>query len=534
MTMLDTLIRNATVFDGDSARPRRVAVGVRGGKIAHVGEDLAGAAAGVVDAGGLFLCPGFVDTHASTGLGYRLPNAADHKLFQGVTTEITGNCGTSSGPVGPLLTGTMERLAEEIGFTFDWTTLGDWLGKVEDYGLPFNVGTFVGHATLRGGLVGDHQRVTEAEIREMRAALEEACRDGGLGISTGLVYAPGSFAETAEIVELAKVAARHGGIYVSHIRDEREALEHSIEEAIEIGRGAGLPVLVSHLKAGERPNWGKIPKVIERVEEARAEGERITFEVYPYAAVSTKLRTFIPKEALAGGVGEMVERLRSAAWRRRAVDWLERRGTDYGAMRMITDSLPGARGASVAEIARRRRAEPAQTVVDLLLADPDAWIVYHCLAEDDVDAAVRWPESIVCSDSWSHPVNAPNQFGDPHPRTFGAFTRFLERWSLAEERLPFGAAVRKITSLPADWVGLPGRGRIAEGAWADLVLLDPARVKEKATFDDPRQFSEGTEKVWVNGTLMLEGGEIQKQMPGRVLRRENPPSIPPSAKGGGR
>ena len=225
--------------------------------------------------------------------------------------------------------------------------------------------------------------------------------------------------------------------------------------------------------------------MIATIEEARAAGDRITFEVYPYEAVSTKLRTFIPKATLAGGVEEMAERLRTDDWRRRSVDWLEARGTDYDAMRLITESLTGARGRSVAEIAAGRREAPAQTVIELLLADPDAWIVYHCLEPADVDAAVRWPESIICSDSWSHPVNAPNQFGDPHPRTFGAFTRFLERWSLAEEHLSFGAAIRKITSLPADWVGLPGRGRIAEGAWADLVLLDPSGVREKATFDDP-------------------------------------------------
>lgn len=223
MTRLDTLIEGATVFDGVSDEPQRLAVGIRGQKIAYVGEDLAGATAGArIDAEGLFLCPGFIDTHASTGLGYALPKAADHKLFQGVTTEITGNCGTSSGPVGPLLVDTMERLAEDIGFTFNWRTLGEWLGRVEDYGLPFNVGTFVGHATLRAGLVGDHQQVTEAEVGEMCAELDRAASEGGLGFSTGLVYAPGSFAETREIIELARVAGRHGGLYVSHIRDERE------------------------------------------------------------------------------------------------------------------------------------------------------------------------------------------------------------------------------------------------------------------------------------------------------------------------
>ena len=199
MTMLDTLIRGATVFDGHTEEPRRLAVGLRGEKIAYLGEDLTGAAAErKVDGSGLYLCPGFVDTHASTGLGYTLPRAADHKLFQGVTTEITGNCGTSSGPVGPKLVDTMERLAEEIGFTFEWRTLGDWLDRVESYGLPFNAGTFVGHATLRAGEVGDQQQVTSTEVEAMCTELDRALEQGGLGLSTGLVYAPGSFAETAD------------------------------------------------------------------------------------------------------------------------------------------------------------------------------------------------------------------------------------------------------------------------------------------------------------------------------------------------
>lgn len=517
--MLDHLITGATVFDGESALPRRVAVGVQGERIAHVGEAPAGAAARRrVDGRGLYLCPGFIDTHASTGLGYRLPNAADHKLFQGVTTEIIGNCGTSSGPIGPLLTATMERLAEEIGFTFDWRGLGEWFAGVEDHGLPFNVGTFVGHSTLRAGTCRDAQQVTRREIDAMADLMEEASADGSLGLSTGLVYAPGSFATTAEIIELAGIAARHGGIYVSHIRDERQGLEDSIEETMEIGRGANLPILVSHLKSAERANWGKIPRVIERIAAAREEGLAINFEVYPYAAVSTKLRTFIPKEILSDGVSGMVERLGTDDWRRRSVDWLTRRGTDFGAMVLITDSVPGARGRSVAEIAAARGWQPAPAVVELLLADPDAWIVYHCLSQDDVDAAVEWPDSIVCSDSWSHPVNAPNQFGNPHPRTYGAFTRFLERYALSGT-IPFGHAVRKITSYPARWLNLERRGRIAEGCWADLVLLDPARVKEKATFADPRRLSEGTEKVWVNGRLMLDGGEISRRMPGRILKR---------------
>ncbi len=519
-TVLDTLISGATVYDGVDIEPRRVDVGIRGETIAYVGDELgSGAAYRAVDARGLVLCPGFIDTHASTGLGYMLPNAADNKLFQGVTTEISGNCGTSSGPVGPRLVSTMEKLAQEIGFTFTWRGLDEWFNQVENYGLPFNIGTFVGHSTLRAGLCADAQQVTRREIGEMVALLEQGIAAGGLGLSTGLVYAPGSFAETEEIIELARVAARSGGIYVSHIRDERQGLEDSIEETVRIGREAAIPILVSHLKSAEKPNWGKIPAIIERIEAARREGLDINFEVYPYAAVSTKLRTFIPKPTMADGVEGMVEKLRSDEWRQRSADWLVERGTDFAAMMLITDSLPGARGRSVTDIAADQGRPPEQTVVDLLLADPDAWIVYHCIAEDDMDAAILWHDSIVSSDSWSHPINAPQQIGNPHPRTFGAFTRFLERYALSEERMPFGHAVRKITSYPARWLRLSRRGRIAEGTFADLVLLDPSRVKEKATFADPRQMSEGTDRVWVNGTLMLEDGAVVRRMPGHILKR---------------
>lgn len=519
MATLDYLITGATVFDGVRVEPQRLDVGILGDRIAHVGGELgAGAARQRIHVHDRFLCPGFIDTHASTGLGYMLPNAADNKLFQGVTTEIIGNCGTSSGPVGPLLMDTMERLAEEIGFDFTWRGLGDWIDQVESYGLPFNSGTFVGHSTLRAGTCQDHQEVKAAEIDQMRGMLDEAMSEGALGLSTGLVYAPGSFATTEEIIDLAKVSARHGGIYVSHIRDERQDLEASIEETIRIGHEARLPILVSHLKAAEKPNWGKIPRVIEQIEGARRDGLTINFEVYPYTAVSTKLRTFIPKATLSGGVAEMVTRLRTDSWRQRSADWLVERGTDFAAMCLITESLPGARTKSIAELARCYDQSPQTMVVDVLLADPDAWIVYHCLSQDDLDAAVLWPDAIICSDSWSHPINAPNQIGDPHPRTFGAFTRFLEQYSLRRERIPFGHAVRKITSLPAQWAQLPERGRIQTGCFADLVLLDPAEVAEKATFEAPRQMSEGTERVWVNGTVVLEGGMVLPHEPGRILK----------------
>lgn len=518
--MLDYLILNGTVFDGSNVNPQSLAVGIQGERIVHVGEaPTRSSAREVIDAKDLFVCPGFIDTHASTGLGYMLPNAGDNKLYQGVTTEVIGNCGTSSAPIGELLLPTMDELAEQIGFTFQWRTLGEWFSQIEHYGLPFNIATYIGHSTLRAGACSNALAVSSREIDQMAEMLAQAMGEGSLGLSTGLVYAPGSFADTAEIITLAKAAAAHGGIYVSHIRDERQNLETSIDEAIEIGREANISVLVSHLKAAEKPNWGKIPGIIEKIENARAAGLSINYEIYPYTAVSTKLRTFIPKDTLKDGVKHLVEKLENDDWRKHSSDWLEYRETDYDAMMLITESAPGAPGMSITEVAEKTGTHPSDAVVDILINDPDAWIVYHCISQDDLDTGILWHDSIICSDSWSYPVNSPNPIGNPHPRTYGAFTRFLEQYSLGNERIPFGHAVRKITSYPAEWLGIPRRGKIAEGYFADVTILDPANVKERATFKVPRQFSQGTEYVWVNGTPMIRRGELDNNpLPGKVLK----------------
>lgn len=517
---LDFLIRGATVFDGVQTEPRRTDVGVAGEQIAFIGS--APAAPNVdeqIDGEGLILTPGFVDSHASTGLGYMLPDAADNKLFQGVTTEVVGNCGTSTGPIGPHLESTMSQLAEEIGFDFTWQSLGQWIEQVEAYGLQFNSATLAGHSTLRAGFCVDPREVSKDEVQQMRKALDRAMAAGALGLSSGLVYAPGSFASTDELVALATVAGSRGGLYASHVRNERREVEAAIDEAIEIGRRAQLPVLISHLKVAEKPNWGTMPRLIERIERARRAGQQVSFDVYPYTAVSTKLRTFLPKEIMDCGVDGLVQRLCQSDWRQRCKDWLHGNGTDFDAMVMISDSLPGAKQRSIAAIATDRESEPANTLLDLLDADPDAWIIYHCIDQRDMELALAWPDSMICSDSWSHPVNAPHQFGDPHPRTYGAFTRFLEQYAIPEHQLSFGAAIRKMTSLPADWLGLHSRGRIALGAWADLVLLDPSAVREKATFAKPRAMSEGCERVWVNGVTVLAEGQVTTARPGRFLRR---------------
>ena len=513
--MLDVLIRDATVYDGSGAAARAVSVGILGDTIAHVGPPPSGASAReVVSAPGLILCPGSIDSHASTGLGHLLPGAAGHKLRQGVTTEVIGNCGTSNAPLHPQA----RQHAAALGIDTPWQDMGSWLERLDAHGLPINLATHAGHNTLRAAAGAWQADLSAPQQAAMAAHLAEALEAGALGLSTGLIYAPGCFATTDEIIALARQVAAAGGIYVSHIRDERAALSAAIEEALAIGAAAGLPTIISHLKAAERPNWGAIPAILARLDRARAAGQAVTVEVYPYTAVSTRLRAFLPIAAMAEGVAGLSRWLQAPDSVAAARAHLLARGTDFQALTLISEALPGARGQTVAALSRQRQQEPERVVIDALRSDPETWVVYRCIDVADMDAALLWPDALVCSDSWSVPVNAPRPVGDPHPRTYGAFTRFLERYGLTG-RLPLAAAIRKLTSLPAQWLGLPDRGRVAAGAAADLVLLDPARVAERATYLQPRQLSEGTVQVWVNGTAMLHEASLRPALPGRILRR---------------
>ena len=529
--ILDTLITGAEVYDGQHVEPRCVSVGILGKRIAWVGEPPVGhAARQTVHAPGAVLCPGFIDAHASTGLGYMLPNAADHKLYQGVTTEVIGNCGSSNAPIGPHLLADAQRQADGIGAPLCWRGMGEWLDQLDAHGLPINAATHIGHSTLRASTGAWQPTLSSTQQAEIGALLTEGLAAGALGMSTGLIYAPGSLSTTGELIALAEIVAAAGGVYASHIRDERHALEDAIEEALTIGQQAGLPTIISHLKAAERANWGKIPGVLARLERARGTGQAVTVTAYPYTAVSTRLRAFLPTGVMQDGVSGMLARLKTPEGRAAAIAHLQARGTDFAALTLLTESLPGGQGCRLSILAQHRREAPEDTAIAVLLSDPEAWIVYHCIDEADMDAALLWPDAIVCSDSWSYPVNATNPVGNPHPRTYAAFTQFLEAYALARPRLPLGAAVRKMTSLPADWLGLPDRGRIAPGAAADLVLLMPDRVHACATYDDPRQFSEGTRQVWVNGVAMLDdAGHIRPVLPGTTLRRQasgRAPSFP--------
>ena len=518
--ILDWLIRGAEVYDGNGGPPKMVSVGIHNGRIALVGEDPGDQAAKqIIDGTGLWLSPGFIDSHASTGLGYFFDHAADHKLYQGVTMELIGNCGTSPGPVGPHLNETMNKLSGQIGFPFNWSSLGEYFSRVEDIGLPINLATLVGHSTLRGGAMENWKELQDGDLKSMCDELDQAMQQGAFGMSSGLIYPPGCYAEIDELIELGKVVAAHGGFYASHIRDEREGLEEAVNEALEIGRGSKIPVLVSHLKAADRQNWGKIPGVIRDIETFREEHDLdVIVDVYPYTAVSTKLRAFLPKDILKDGIEAVSVKLKSAEWRQRCYDWLAARETDFSSVIVISEDIPGTVGLTVEDIARNWNKPPAEAACDLVQQNPETWMVYHCISQEDMDTAILWKDAIVCSDSWSYPPNAPNQIGNPHPRTYGAFSHFLRRYVFERNLLSYGDAVRKITSMSADFIGLKQRGRICEGYHADVLLMDPKTFADKATYQNPRQFSEGVAWLWVNGRLTIQEGEIVNVANGRILR----------------
>lgn len=519
--MLDFYIKNATIITGKKETARKGHVGIKDNKIACIHykdeEYINPIAKKTIDADGYLLTPGFIDPHASTGFGYFFPKAANHKLYQGITTEIFGNCGTSPAPIGQYLNKTMERLSNDIGFPYDWRTMEEYFREIKG-NLQFNIASLVGHSTLRAGNMEDWHDLTTSQMELMKKELSEAMDQGALGLSTGLIYAPGCFAEMDEIIEFVKIVAKKGGVYASHIRNERDKVEEAVEEALTIGKKANIRVLISHIKAAEKENWGKIPKVLKQLEMFNETSElQAACDVYPYTAVSTKLRAFIPKHFLQDGIAKVSEKMKEADAIPAIAEWIKQKDYDLSRMLVISDDLDMYYNKTISEIAKEQAVSEATAIASILEASTETWVVYHCIDQADIDAAVMWPNSMICTDSWSYPINAPKTIGQPHPRSYGAFTEYLERYVINEEMLSWEEAIHKITYLPAEFFQLKDRGLIKEGYYADLVLLDPKNLKANATYLAPRQLSSGVLDLWVNGVHLIQKGEINEQTPGEVL-----------------
>jgi N-acyl-D-amino-acid deacylase len=527
----DVLIRNGTVYDGTGQPGRRADVGIRGDRIAAVG-DLSGATAALsVDAAGLAVAPGFINMLSWATESLLVDGRSQSDIRQGVTLEIFGE-GSSMGP----LTDEMKRrrLAQQGNLKFDitWTTLAEYLRELEHRGVSTNVASFVGATTVREHVIGLEDRpATPEQLERMRALVRQEMEAGALGIGSSLIYPPAFFASTEELIELSKVAAEYRGKYISHIRSEGARLLEALEELITISREAGIPAEVYHLKAAGRDNWPKMDEAIARIEAARKEGLRITANMYTYTAGSTGLAASMPPWVLDGGYPAAFERLKDPAQRAKIAaavrtpsdEWENFYVASGSPDRIIlvdfrSEALKPLTGRTLAEAAKLRGEDPVDTIMNLVLEDESrVGAVYFLMSEENVRKQIALPWMSFGSDGASVAPELPFTLSSPHPRAYGTFARLLGRYVRDEKIIPLEEAIRRLTGLPAENLELDRRGFLREGMFADVVVFDPATIADRATFENPHQYAVGVRHVFVNGTQVLKDGEHTDARPGRVV-----------------
>lgn len=523
--MLDLWIASATVVDGTGAPAYPASVGVDEARVAVITRD-AGApeppAELRLDGSGFVLTPGFVDVHNHADLGALVDPTMPSTLRQGVTSVVVGNCGMSPFPVSSAAELASWAGGDAAEMDLDLGTFGGFLERVEEADPSVNVAALVGHGSVRELAMGLERRApTDEELAAMRRTVAEAMDAGAVGLSTGLIYVPGMYASTEEIVAMAEEAARAGGIYASHVRGEGAHLFRAVNEAIEVGRRAGLAAHVSHLKCETSHMWGRADELLALVHEA----DDVTGDQYPYAAWASVLWSLLPEWA---PVAELPALLADRAARERLIASIEHGEGDafqssvdgVGWDRIVIENTAdrGCNGLDVAAIGERRGLEPVEAFFQLLVEAPNTSCIGHAMHEDDVRTILADPDIMVASDAVSVAPDGPMADVPVHPRTYGTFPRVLGP-AVRDGVLTLEAAVRTMTSLPADRFGLSGRGRVVEGAWADLVLFDADRVSDRATFERPHAFPDGFEAVVVGGSVAWQRGDDRIRRAGRVLRR---------------
>jgi len=531
----DVLIQKGMIIDGTGNPWFNADVAITEGRITAIDSFASDTADKIIDAKDMVVCPGFIDMHSHSDFTLLVNPLAESKIRQGVTTEVIGNCGISAAPLNDLLKEDILKttpLLDEAKLGLTWVTMGEYMNLMEEKGVALNVASLVGNSNVRVSVLGfESRRPGEDELVEMRKVLAQAMKDGAFGMSTGLIYPPSCYADTDELVELAKVVAQFGGIYTSHIRGEGFNLINAVEEAIEIGKRANLPVEISHHKASGKANWGKVKQTLQMMEEARERGIDITCDVYPYIAGSTGLDALLPPSFYEGGVEKLIERLRVPETRREIKEVMKRTSEKGGPetlgipewgsiMISYCKGHPDLEGKTIEAIAEEKRIDPFEFVFDLLIEEKaSVSIVLFTMTEEDMHYVMSHALSMVGSDSSTRAPYGVLAKGKPHPRAYGTFPRILGRYVREEGILSLGSAIRKMTSLPAQKLNLRDRGLIREGFWADVVVLDPKRVVDRATYQEPHQYPDGIECVLVNGELVIEHSEHTGALPGHVLRR---------------
>ena len=531
---LDLVIAGGRVVDGTGAPWVRADLGIRDDRIVALGDLGDAEARRRLDATGLVVAPGFIDMLGQSEFNVLVDNRAASKIMQGVTTEVTGE-GDSIGPLNDAMIEARAASYQHFGVTADWRTLDEYFTRLETRARPaINIATFVGAGGLREYVIGTEDRpATPDELERMKRLVAEAMEDGALGLSSSLQYVPDRFASTEELIELAKVAAEYGGIYITHQRSEGNSISESLDEVFRIAEEAGIPAEIWHLKTAYRANWGRMPEVLARLEEARARGLDVTANQYPYTAASNSLDACLPLWVREGGTEAMLERLQDETQRARirsemddptVTTWENQYdGSGGGDGVLVTsvldESLREYEGLTVTEIAVRKGVDPRDAIMDLVAADRgETSCITFIMDEDDVRAALAHPLVSIDTDSSARAEDGPLSESKSHPRAWGTFPRILGRYVRDEGLLGLEEAIRKMTSRPAARVNLLDRGILRPGFAADVTVFDPETIRDVATFDDPNRYSEGIRYVIVNGRLVVDEGRITEERPGRALR----------------
>jgi N-acyl-D-amino-acid deacylase len=522
----DILIRGGLIYDGSGGEPYIADVGVTGDKITYRGPSCGTDAETIIEAEGLAVAPGFIDTHSHSDFTIVADPRAAGKIFQGITTEVEGNCGMSAAPLFHKAFEKREEDLRELGIVQRWKTLNEYFEIVGNQGLGVNIAMLAGHGNIRGSVVGyDDRRPSQEDIAEMSRLLREALEEGAIGLSTGLIYPPGIYSDTEELIALAGVLRDADLIYTSHMRSEGARLEDAVEEVIRIGREAGTRVHISHIKTAGPQNWHKAEDVISKLRESRNAGIRITCDRYPYTASSTDLDSLLPSWAFAGGNDEEIRRLRDETERSGITGALAKQAgaKDYWekiiVSSVVSEKNAWMEGKTIAEISGRLGKSEIDSVLDMLVEERlRVGAIFFSMSEENLRKFLSLPFCMIGTDSSARCFDGPTRQGKPHPRGFGAFPRLLGKYVRGEGLMPLEEAIRRATMLAAQTFGLRRRGEIRENNYADLVVFDPRKVVDSATFESPFRPPDGIYHVIVNGSPALKEGRTTGNLPGRVLR----------------
>jgi N-acyl-D-amino-acid deacylase len=525
----DVIVRGGTVYDGSGGAPVRADVGIRKDRIEAIGDLKSAKSKTEIDAKGLAVAPGFIDLMSGPESLFA-DGKSQSGLRQGVTLEVFGE-GESMGPQTREMRKYFEGMPSDIRYPMPWSTLAGGLQTLASRGVSCNIASFVGAATIRENVLGFADRApSAAELARMRALTAQAMKEGALGVASALIYAPGTYSKTDELIALAQESAKYNGIYISHIRSEGDRFVEAVDELIAIARAAKIRAEIYHLKAAGKDNWGKLDTVIQHVEKARAEGLHITADMYTYTAGATGLDASMPPWVQEGGYHEWAKRLQDPATRERVMREMRSKSEKWenlllaaGADRVLlvgfaNDKLKPLTGKSLAEVAKMRGKSPEETAMDLVIEDGTrVGTIYFLMSEENVrkEAALPWVSFGADEDS-----QAPEGVflkSNPHPRAYGNFARFLGKYVRDEHATTLSDAVRRLAALPADNLRLDHRGLLKKGYFADVVVFDPAKIQDHATFEKPHQYSTGVLDVFVNGTQVIKDGEHTGAKPGRVV-----------------